>query len=157
MSQATADGPVVALDVGGSAMKGAVIDQDGRVAAFHRWPTPRSEGPAAVVDAVLTAVGELLRCAEGAVAVGLVVPGLVDDLAGIALYSENIGWLDVPFRKLVAESTGLPVASPNEPWARPAEPTTCCSCRSEPGSPERCTSPAHLSRTSTPATYIAPE
>jgi glucokinase len=109
MSEATADGPVIALDVGGSAMKGAVIDQDGRVAAFHRWPTPRSEGPAAVVDAVLRAIDEMMGCAEGAVAVGLVVPGLVDDLAGIALYSENIGWRDVPFRKLVAENTGLPV------------------------------------------------
>ena len=109
MSDATADGPVVALDVGGSAMKGAVIDQDGRVAAFHRWPTPRSEGPVAVVDAVLRAIDEMLRCAEEAVAVGLVVPGLVDDLAGIALHSENIGWRDVPFRKLVAGNTGLPV------------------------------------------------
>ena len=109
MSEATADGPVVALDVGGSAMKGAVIDQDGRVAAFQRWPTPRSEGPIAVVDTVTRAVDELLRCAQGAVAVGLVVPGLVDDLAGIALYSENIGWRDVPFRELVAERSGLPV------------------------------------------------
>jgi glucokinase len=38
-----------------------------------------------------------------------VVPGLVDDLRGIALYSENIRWRDVPFRALVAAQTGLPV------------------------------------------------
>jgi glucokinase len=101
--------PVVALDVGGTAMKGAVIGKDGRVAAFHRWPTPRSKGPDAVVDAVLSAVDELVLCAEGAVAVGLVVPGLVDDLAGVALYSENIGWRDVPFRELVTQQSGLPV------------------------------------------------
>ena len=109
MSGAAAGGPVVALDVGGSAMKGAVLDEHGRVAGFHRWLTPRSQGPDAVVGAVLGAVDELLRYAEGAVAVGLVVPGLVDDRAGIALYSENIGWRDVPFRGLVAEHSGLPV------------------------------------------------
>jgi len=106
---AAADGPVVALDVGGSAMKGAVLNERGRVVAFHRWPTPTSDGPDAVVGAVMGAVDELLRHAEGAVAVGLVVPGLVDDLAGIALHSENIGWRDVPFRELVAERSGLPV------------------------------------------------
>jgi glucokinase len=109
MSAATADGPVVALDVGGSAMKGVVLDEHSQVVGFHRWPTPRSEGPDAVVGAVLGAVDELLEYSGGAVAVGLVVPGLVDDQAGIALYSENIGWRDVPFRELVAENTGLPV------------------------------------------------
>ena len=109
IGEATAEGPVVALDVGGSAMKGAVIDEHGQVAAFHRWPTPRSEGPDAVVGAVLGAVDELLEYSEGAVAVGLVVPGLVDDRAGIALYSENIGWRDVLFRELVVQRTGLPV------------------------------------------------
>ena len=107
--RAAADGPVVALDVGGSAMKGAVLNERGRVVAFHRWPTPTTDGPDAVVGAVMVAVDDLLGQAEGAVAVGLVVPGLVDDLAGIALHSENIGWRDVPFRELVAERSGLPV------------------------------------------------
>lgn len=105
----TPSAPVVALDVGGSAMKGAVLNEQGRTAGFRRWTTPRSEGPDAVVTAVLAAVDELLQETGAAVAVGLVVPGLVDDQAGIATYSENIGWRDVPFRDLVAERSGLPV------------------------------------------------
>jgi len=141
---------VVALDVGGSAMKGAVLNESGRVVAFHRWLTPTSDGPDAVVGAVMGAVDELLRYAEGAVAVGLVVPGLVDDLAGIALHSENIGWRDVPFESSWLNAAGCrwasvmtsePAASPNEPWARPVESTTSCSCRSEPEFPARCMSP----------------
>jgi glucokinase len=102
-------GPVVALDVGGTAMKGAVLDDQGRVLDFHRWSTPRTEGPDAVVTAALDATDDLLRRADGAVAIGLVVPGLVDDRAGVALYSENIRWRDVPFRELVADRSGLPV------------------------------------------------
>jgi glucokinase len=106
----SADGrPVVALDVGGTAMKGAVLDHHGQVMDLHRWPTPRDEGPGAVVDAVLQAVAALLGFADRAAAVGLVVPGLVDDQGGIALYSENIRWRDVPFRALVADLCGLPV------------------------------------------------
>jgi glucokinase len=100
---------VVALDVGGSAMKGAILDPHGQVMSLHRWPTPREEGPDVVVAAVLEAVAALLRLADGAVAVGLVVPGLVDDRGGIALFSENIRWRDVPFRELVADQCGLPV------------------------------------------------
>jgi len=109
MTGSAHDGPVVALDVGGTAMKGAVLDDQGRVLDFHRWSTPRSDGPDAVVAAALDAVEELLQQADGAVAVGLVVPGLVDDRAGIALFSENIRWRDVPFRHLVSERCGLPV------------------------------------------------
>jgi glucokinase len=101
--------PVVALDVGGTAMKGAVLDPDGQVMDLHRWPTPRTAGPDAVVAAALDAVAELLRHSDGAAAVGLVVPGLVDDRGGIAIYSENIRWRDVPFRDLVADQFGLPV------------------------------------------------
>jgi len=106
----SADGrPVVALDVGGTAMKGAVLDHDGQTMDLHRWPTPRAAGPDAVVAAALEAVAALLQQADGAAAVGLVVPGLVDDRGGIAIYSENIRWRDVPFRELVADQFGLPV------------------------------------------------
>lgn len=102
-------GRTIALDVGGTAMKGAVLEGDGRVVTFHSWPTPREDGPQAVVNAVLAAIDELLGHAPDAQSAGLVVPGLVDDEAGIALYSENIGWHDVAFRDLVSDRTGLPV------------------------------------------------
>jgi glucokinase len=90
-------------------MKGATLAADGSVEAYYRWPTPREDGPDAVVAAVFAAVDELLERSVGPEAFGLVVPGLVDDRAGIALFSENIRWRDVPFRDLVAERTGLPV------------------------------------------------
>jgi glucokinase len=100
---------VAALDVGGTAMKGAVVRDDGTPVEYHRWPTPRADGPDAVVAAALKAVDELVALAGNPAAVGLVVPGLVDDDAGVAIYSENIEWHDVAFRDLVAQRTGLPV------------------------------------------------
>jgi glucokinase len=98
-----------ALDVGGTEIKGAIRDAAGKLVAVRRWPTPREDGPDAVVLAVSAAATELVREAPVVGAFGLVVPGTVDDSAGVALYSENIGWRDVPFRALMADLTGLPV------------------------------------------------
>ncbi len=100
---------VVALDVGGTAMKGGVVDSGSRVRTLRRWDTPRDRGPDAVVEQALTAVDELLASTPDAAAVGLVVPGVVDEASGVAVYSENIEWHDVEFRRLVAARTGLPV------------------------------------------------
>ena len=102
-------GHVIALDVGGTAMKGAILNGDNSVKSFHRWPTPREDGPDAVVNAAVAAIDELLERTKDARAVGIVVPGLVDDHTGVALFSENIGWRDVPFRQIVEDRTGLPV------------------------------------------------
>jgi glucokinase len=44
------------------------------------------------------------------VAAGLAVPGFVDPASGIALAATNIGWHDVPLRRLLAGDLDLPVA-----------------------------------------------
>lgn len=75
----------------------------------RRWPTPIGD-PAGAVRAVLGAVDALCREAAGPAAVGLAIPGLVDEDAGVGVFSENIRWRDVPFRDLVAQRTGFPVA-----------------------------------------------
>ena len=101
--------PIVALDVGGTAMKGAVLDTLTEVREQRRWETLRDRGPHAVVEQTLAAIDELVSAAPDARAVGLVVPGVVDEDAGVAVHSENIEWHDVEFRRLVTERTGLPV------------------------------------------------
>jgi glucokinase len=108
----TAERTVIALDVGGTLMKGAVFDPDMNVLAETSRPTLRDRGPDAVVKAVLTALEELAGhpSARTAIAAGLVVPGMVDAQTGTALWSENLGWTDVPFTELAAARTGLPIA-----------------------------------------------
>jgi glucokinase len=105
-------GTVIALDVGGTVMKGAVFDQAMNVLAETSRPTLRDRGPDAVVKSVLTALEELAAHprARTATAAGLVVPGMVDTQAGTAVFSENLGWTDVPFTALATARTGLPIA-----------------------------------------------
>jgi glucokinase len=102
---------VIALDVGGSVMKGALVERSGRSALPLRRPTEGASGPAAVVDRILETAAELREQAgRGALAAGVVVPGIVDEEAGIARRSVNLGWHDVPLRKLLEQRLGLPVA-----------------------------------------------
>jgi glucokinase len=104
---------VAALDVGGTTIKGAVVDRDGTVLVRRRRPTPtRDVGSDRVLTAILGAVEELTAAAPGGGgvrAVGLAVTGIVDERRGMAVHSENVGWRDVPVRSLVERATGLPV------------------------------------------------
>ncbi|SFA89518.1 glucokinase [Amycolatopsis marina] len=104
-------GDVIALDVGGTRLKGAVLDERGHALTTLERPTRATRTPAAVVESILGALADLRRRpqAEQAVACGLVVPGIVDSVGGRAVWSENLGWRDVPLRELAARRIGLPV------------------------------------------------
>lgn len=98
---------VVALDVGGTLMKGAVVERDGTTHAAEQRPTPRQPH---TVDGILAFATDLATAAGTPDAVGLAVPGIVDDTAGIARYSANLGWRDLPLRDIATTRLGLPVA-----------------------------------------------
>ncbi|ACZ89737.1 ROK family protein [Streptosporangium roseum] len=86
---------VVALDVGGTSMKGGLVTRSGEILRTDRRATPRDEGPAAVVATIRSFIDDLAVAGGGTPeGVGLAVPGLVT--ADAALYSANIGWRDVP-------------------------------------------------------------
>ncbi|MEU4090932.1 ROK family protein [Streptomyces sp. NPDC026673] len=107
---------VIALDVGGTGMKAALVAADGTLLHEARRPTGRERGPGAVVDSVLDFAAELRAHGESAygepaAAAGVAVPGLVDERAGIAVYSANLGWRDAPLRDLLTRRLdGTPVA-----------------------------------------------
>ncbi|MDI3418058.1 ROK family protein [Streptomyces luteolus] len=120
MTRATTPGPpagrhVIALDVGGTGMKAALIGADGTSLHEARRATGRDRGPEAVVESILDFAAELRaygeeRFGEPAAAAGVAVPGIVDAERGIAVYAANLGWRDLPLRDLLTERIGVPVA-----------------------------------------------
>jgi glucokinase len=101
-------GPVAAVDLGGTAMKGAVSAAPGALGPVESRPTGRDEGPEAVLGRLEAFLSDLSR--DGAEALGVVVPGLVDEAAGVARNAVNLGWHDVPLRERLSARLGLPVA-----------------------------------------------
>jgi glucokinase len=105
---------VIALDLGGTALKAGLVDAAGETLLARHRPSRREQGPEAVVAGLLEAVDELsaaaTRTGVSPVAVGLAVPGIIDEAAGVVVFSANLGWRDAPLRGLLEERTGLPVA-----------------------------------------------
>ena len=58
------------------------------------------------IDEVLSEAGVSSTRVAG---VGLGVPGLVDSVGGVSRISHNLGWRDVPFRRILEERLNMPV------------------------------------------------
>lgn len=107
---------VIALDVGGTGMKAALVGADGTLLHRARRATGRERGPDAVVDGILDFAAELRahgteHLGAPALAAGVAVPGIIDEEQGVAVYAANLGWRDVPLRGLLADRLGgIPVA-----------------------------------------------
>src|SRR5215211_4721037 len=98
---------VLALDVGGTSIKCGLITPAGEVRHAERHTTAAERGPAAVVETILQAGEKLVATAGGAGltprAVGIVVPSVIDEAAGVAVWSANLGFRDVPLRDLARD------------------------------------------------------
>lgn len=108
---------VAAVDIGGTRIKAALVDRSGVELVSLTEPTPPGLAtPGALVSAVIASVAALRDRAEargGAVALsacGVVVPGIVDDREGVARWSANLGWRELPVVKPLADLLALPVA-----------------------------------------------
>lgn len=106
--------PVLAVDVGGTDMKAALIDAEGRIVDIVRRPTPHDGNRTAeAIVAALVEVAGAFRVSHPGLepaALGLLVPGHVDDERGVGVFAENLGWHDFPFRDRAEEALGIPVS-----------------------------------------------
>jgi glucokinase len=101
---------VIAVDVGGTTVKGALIDAAGVVVDRSVRPTGHGEAAAAaVVDVASLLTGYAAHRDIDVAAIGVVTPGIVDGGRGVVSYASNLGWRDLPLRDRVAAATGTQV------------------------------------------------
>jgi glucokinase len=111
---AHAPGAVVALDVGGTRIKAAVIAPDGSRLAERRYPTGRADGPIEVLGRVADVAAEMAACLADTtiLACGVGTCGTVD-LDG-RVTSVNIGFERTRMGDVIGDRLGLPVAVLND-------------------------------------------
>jgi glucokinase len=110
-------GPVLALDLGATNARAAVVTPDGEVHARRAGATPRSDGRAAIVDyceRLLRAAREehLEHGGQPPVAVGLTAPGPLDPRIGAFVDPPNMGpeFFGYAMAPALGDALGLPWA-----------------------------------------------
>ncbi|MGJ9404789.1 ROK family protein [Nesterenkonia aurantiaca] len=110
--QGAAPSVVLAVDIGGTTVKGSVF-VDG-VELIPGRTVPTFEGPFSAFDAVLELVSGLARTARALgyepTTIGAGAPGLVDAQTGLVRYAANLGWTDLPLARLLEERFSLPTS-----------------------------------------------
>ncbi|MFD0149752.1 ROK family protein [Streptomyces sp. NPDC055721] len=101
-------GPVVALDIGGTKIAGALVDGEGRVRVRAQRPTPAREDGETVMKAVEAVLEELAATPlwAAARAVGIGSAGPVDASRGTVSPVNVPGWRDFPLVERVRRATG---------------------------------------------------
>ncbi|MGA8360331.1 MAG: ROK family protein [Candidatus Dormiibacterota bacterium] len=101
---------VVAIDIGGSWIKGALVGADARPMAGERVATPdasEAELVEAVAALVLGLAEKAQRRGTPAVAVGVSTAGIIDESSGTARRGANLRWRNTELGRHLEERTGL--------------------------------------------------
>ncbi|WP_404291275.1 ROK family protein [Glutamicibacter arilaitensis] len=110
-------GAVLALDVGGTKIAGAVLDSHRQIIATGQVPTPASAGAPAVLDAMARLVAQLRgKTTEEILGLGLGAAGVIDPAnARVSSATDTIaGWAGTDLRTELMHRTGLPVRAVND-------------------------------------------
>jgi len=115
-TQAGGDWAVLALDLGGTQIRAAVVRRDGTVVTQRRTRTPVEDGGGAIVQACLDALAACrdAHAAAGSsavlVGIGIGAPGPLDPVRGRVIDPPNLGpsFHDTPLAERARDSLGLP-------------------------------------------------
>ena len=108
----------VGIDLGGTFIKGGIVDDLGNIIYADKTPTESENGAdrvamniSALVKTLLQKVGLNKDDVEG---IGMGVPGMIDSKAGNVIYSNNLRWKDFRIGEKVSQLTGLQVKIAND-------------------------------------------
>lgn len=102
---------VLCVDIGGSKLKGALVDERQEMQSDRlRCTTPRPAQP----EPVLAALAELMKPLQGYDAIAIGFPGVVSD--GVVKTAVNLhpDWIDFPLTRRVEQMFGIPTRSAND-------------------------------------------
>lgn len=102
---------VVAVDIGGTDIKSALVNERFEVLATSTTPTPKPDPTGVKTLEVVARIVEGFSAQNPVSAVGLGVLGVFDDALGICRWSGNLQWRDFPIRDLLQSRLNLPVAA----------------------------------------------
>lgn len=107
----------IGIDVGGTNLKIALVDEQGIIAYSNTVPTHAEMGLTYTIENIKQAIRDLIS--ETNVAkidgIGFDFPGQIDYKNGIVKLAPNIpGWVDIPIAKIIEDEFNVPVKIDND-------------------------------------------
>ena len=108
----------IGIDLGGTFIKGGVVDDIGNIISSSKIPTEADKGEKKVIENIADLCNAVCESANIPLAdicgIGVAVPGTVDGERGAVVYSNNLGWNDVHLAEALSGYTDLPVKLAND-------------------------------------------
>ena len=108
----------VGIDLGGTFIKGGIVDDLGNIVYEDKTPTESEKGSEGVAQNIANLTEKLLKklglTSSDVVGLGMGVPGMIDSKAGNVIYSNNLHWKDFRIGEKVSSLTGLKVKIAND-------------------------------------------
>lgn len=108
----------VGLDLGGTKILAALIDDRGKIIHRVERQTRPEEGADAVVDRVMRTLEQVTEPgdipSEEIKGVGVASAGVIDSEENCVLFANNLGWTNVPIGKMIEERFGFRVRINND-------------------------------------------
>ena len=107
----------IGIDIGGTSIKGAAVDSNGRVYEKFSLPVIKGEPGETTVRKLAEIVKEYIasqKLENKIVGIGIGCPGTLDVEKGIVNYSNNLGWDNLPIAKIINETLPYPVRLTND-------------------------------------------
>lgn len=102
----------VGIDIGGTKIAGALVDNDGQIVREARRPTPATNGDE-IVQAVVDLVNELATDVE-VIGVGVAAAGFIDAQQSTIVYAPNLSWRNEPLKAKLEAEFDYPVIIEND-------------------------------------------
>lgn len=105
----------IGVDLGGTKIEAAAVDDSGRILEHARHFTDSENGPSAVTRQVVEIVRQLCGKLDGSpLGVGVGVAGQVAAETGMVVFAPNLVWHNFPFQANLKEALGMPVRVDND-------------------------------------------
>ena len=108
----------IGIDLGGTFIKGGIVNDLGEVIVMDKTPTESEKGGEKVMDNVAFLVSSLLEksgiSGSDTEGIGMGVPGMIDSKNGVVVFSNNLQWHHLRIAEGLTKRTGLSVSIAND-------------------------------------------
>ncbi|MBP5177105.1 MAG: ROK family protein [Clostridia bacterium] len=95
------------IDLGGTYIKGGIVDENGEIVKFGRVPTQAQQSADVVLGDIEGLIEDLLEGFDGKISgIGMGIPGLVDGSSSNVVLAPNLHWKNVPVADRLTKKFG---------------------------------------------------